>query len=122
MRASQKRNAGLSPERRIQFRMGIHLGDVVEESDGDLMGDGINIAARLEGIAEAGTLSNWRGQAATDHRTFLAQRQRIYEGMRKAGYRSDICLRREAGGPTIWLPTGVVNFVADRLAVTENHC
>ena len=31
--------------------MGIHLGDVVEESDGDLMGDGINIAARLEGIA-----------------------------------------------------------------------
>jgi adenylate cyclase len=34
--------------------MGIHLGDVVEESDGDLMGDGVNIAARLEGIAEAG--------------------------------------------------------------------
>ena len=43
-----ERNAGLSPERRIEFRVGIHLGDVVEESDGDLMGDGINIAARLE--------------------------------------------------------------------------
>jgi adenylate cyclase len=41
-------------ERRIEFRIGIHLGDVVEESDGDLMGDGVNIAARLEGICEVG--------------------------------------------------------------------
>jgi adenylate cyclase len=51
-----ERNAGLPPERRIQFRIGIHLGDVVEESDGDLMGDGVNIAARLEGIAKPGTI------------------------------------------------------------------
>ena len=43
-------------ERRIDFRIGIHLGDVVEESDGDLMGDGVNIAARLEGIAEPGAI------------------------------------------------------------------
>jgi adenylate cyclase len=49
-----ERNAGLPPERRIQFRIGIHLGDVLEESDGDLMGDGVNIAARLEGIADPG--------------------------------------------------------------------
>ncbi len=49
-----ERNAGLPPERRIEFRVGIHLGDVVEEADGDLMGDGVNIAARLEGIAEPG--------------------------------------------------------------------
>jgi adenylate cyclase len=47
-----ERNAGLPPERRIEFRIGIHLGDVVEESDGDLMGEGVNIAARLEGIAK----------------------------------------------------------------------
>ena len=47
-----ERNAGLPTERRIEFRIGIHLGDVVEESDGDLMGDGVNIAARLEGIAK----------------------------------------------------------------------
>src|ERR1700681_517797 len=47
-----ERNAGAAPERRIELRIGIHLGDVVEESDGDLMGDGVNIAARLEGIAE----------------------------------------------------------------------
>jgi adenylate cyclase len=51
-----ERNAGLSPERRIEFRMGIHLGDVVEENDGDLMGDGVNIAARLEGIAKPGSI------------------------------------------------------------------
>jgi TolB-like protein len=47
-----ERNAGVPPERRIEFRIGIHLGDVVEEADGDLMGDGVNIAARLEGICE----------------------------------------------------------------------
>jgi adenylate cyclase len=51
-----ERNAGLPPERRIEFRIGIHLGDVVEESDGDLMGDGVNIAARLQTIAKPGTV------------------------------------------------------------------
>src|SRR5580704_136234 len=49
-----ERNAGVPLERRIVFRIGIHLGDVIEESDGDLMGDGVNIAARLEGIAAPG--------------------------------------------------------------------
>jgi adenylate cyclase len=43
-------------DRRILFRIGIHLGDVVEESDGDLMGDGINIAARLESVCEPGAI------------------------------------------------------------------
>jgi TolB-like protein/class 3 adenylate cyclase/Flp pilus assembly protein TadD len=51
-----ERNAGLPPERRIEFRVGIHLGDVVEESDGDLMGDGVNIASRLEGVAKPGAI------------------------------------------------------------------
>jgi TolB-like protein/class 3 adenylate cyclase len=51
-----ERNAGLPPDRRIEFRIGIHLGDIVEESDGDLMGDGINIAACLEGIALPGAI------------------------------------------------------------------
>jgi class 3 adenylate cyclase len=51
-----ERNAGLPPERRIELRVGIHLGDVVEESDADLMGDGVNIASRLEGIAKPGTI------------------------------------------------------------------
>ena len=51
-----ERNAGLSPEKRIEFRIGIHLGDVVEEADGDLMGDGVNIASRLEGVAKPGAI------------------------------------------------------------------
>jgi adenylate cyclase len=49
-----ERNAGLPAERRIEFRIGIHLGDVVEESDGDLMGDGVNIAARVQALAKPG--------------------------------------------------------------------
>ena len=51
-----ERNMGLPPEKRIEFRVGVHLGDVVEESDGDLMGDGVNIAARLESIAKPGAI------------------------------------------------------------------
>jgi class 3 adenylate cyclase/TolB-like protein len=51
-----ERNAGVPPERRIEYRVGIHLGDVVEEADGDLMGDGVNIAARLESVAKPGAI------------------------------------------------------------------
>src|SRR5689334_1580330 len=51
-----ERNSGLPPERRIEMRIGIHIGDVVEEADGDLMGDGVNIAARLEAIAQPGAI------------------------------------------------------------------
>src|ERR1700729_17569 len=52
--AMVERNAGVPEDRRIVFRIGIHLGDVVEEADGDLMGDGVNIAARIEGICRPG--------------------------------------------------------------------
>jgi TolB-like protein/class 3 adenylate cyclase/Flp pilus assembly protein TadD len=51
-----ERNVGMPTDQRIDFRIGIHLGDVVEENDGDLMGDGVNIAARLEGIAAPGAI------------------------------------------------------------------
>ena len=54
--AMVERNAGVAPDKRIEFRIGIHLGDVVEEADGDLMGDGVNIAARLVGICEPGAI------------------------------------------------------------------
>ena len=46
-----ERNSRIAPERRIEFRVGINLGDVMVEG-GDLYGDGVNVAARLEGIAE----------------------------------------------------------------------
>ncbi|MDH3741530.1 MAG: adenylate/guanylate cyclase domain-containing protein, partial [Hyphomicrobiales bacterium] len=51
--ALAKHNAGLSPEKRIEFRIGINLGDVVIDGD-DIHGDGVNIAARLEGLADPG--------------------------------------------------------------------
>ena len=44
-----ERNAGVAEDRRMELRIGVHIGDVVEEHDGDLMGDGVNIAARLWG-------------------------------------------------------------------------
>ncbi len=48
-----RRNAGVSQARRIQFRIGVNLGDVIVEGD-DLYGDGVNVAARLEGLADPG--------------------------------------------------------------------
>jgi len=50
------RNAPLPADRRIEVRTGIHLGDVIEDADGDLFGDAVNIAARLEGICAPGGL------------------------------------------------------------------
>jgi adenylate cyclase len=47
------RNAGVPPDRRIEFRVGINLGDIISE-EGDIFGDGVNVAARLEALAEPG--------------------------------------------------------------------
>jgi TolB-like protein/class 3 adenylate cyclase/Tfp pilus assembly protein PilF len=55
-RAMGERNAEVASNKRIELRIGIHLGDVVEESDGDLMGDGVNVAARLESICAPGAI------------------------------------------------------------------
>src|SRR5271165_1106475 len=51
--AMTKRNAAVPADSRIEFRVGIHQGDIVVE-DGDIFGDGVNIAARLEGLADPG--------------------------------------------------------------------
>jgi adenylate cyclase len=48
-----ERNAGTPPEKRIEFRVGINLGDVIVDGE-DIFGDGVNVAARLEGLAEPG--------------------------------------------------------------------
>jgi class 3 adenylate cyclase len=52
-RAMAKRNRGLSFDERIEYRIGVNIGDVIEDA-GDLYGDGINVAARLEAVAESG--------------------------------------------------------------------
>ena len=52
-RGMAERNAGIAPEKRIEFRVGVNLGDVIAEEE-DIFGDGVNVAARLEGLAEPG--------------------------------------------------------------------
>jgi TolB-like protein/class 3 adenylate cyclase len=49
-----ERNEGVPEDRRMLYRIGINLGDILIEGDNDILGDGVNIAARLEGIAEPG--------------------------------------------------------------------
>ncbi|MFB3151377.1 MAG: adenylate/guanylate cyclase domain-containing protein, partial [Alphaproteobacteria bacterium] len=48
-----ERNDGVPADNRIEFRIGVHLGDIIVEDD-DIYGDGVNVAARLEGLAEPG--------------------------------------------------------------------
>jgi adenylate cyclase len=71
-RGMRERNADVAPEKRIEFRIGINLGDVIIEGR-DLYGDGVNIAARLEGLAEPGgicisqtVLNHARGKIAVE--------------------------------------------------------
>src|ERR1700728_3173185 len=97
-----ERNAGLPPERRIEFRMGVHLADVVEEADGDLMGDVDIIAARLEGIAKPGAIclseqAYWQVKGRLDLKVSdlgLTQLKNIAEPVRV--YALDIGKRDEA--------------------------
>jgi adenylate cyclase len=53
-RSIEGRNVELPDERRMHFRVGLNLGDVIEEDDGTIYGDGVNIAARMEALADAG--------------------------------------------------------------------
>jgi len=55
--ALNKASATLPEERRMHFRIGVHLGDVIEKADGTVYGDGVNIAARLQALAEPGAIS-----------------------------------------------------------------
>src|SRR6266566_314919 len=63
-RAVRARNASVPPETRIEFRIGVNVGDVIVEGD-DILGDGVNVAARLEGIAPVGGIAV--SQSVRDH-------------------------------------------------------
>lgn len=54
LKVLEGRNLELPTDRRMEFRIGVNLGDVIEEQDGTIYGDGVNIAARMEALAEAG--------------------------------------------------------------------
>jgi adenylate cyclase len=106
-RAMVERNAGVAPDKRIEFRIGIHLGDVVEESDGDLMGDGVNIAARLQGVAKPGGIclseqAYWQVKGRLDLKVNdlgPVPLKNIAEPMR--AYSLEVGAPREAGSPPL---------------------
>src|SRR5208282_930705 len=62
-RAMAERNADIPEDRRIEFRMGINVGDIIID-EGDIYGDGVTVAARIQGIAQAGGITisedTWR--------------------------------------------------------------
>ena len=60
---------GIPHDRRMRFRIGVHLGDIIEKTDGTIYGDGVNVAARLQGLAQAGgvTVSAIVQEAVRDH-------------------------------------------------------
>ena len=60
-REMTRRNTGVPPDNRIEFRIGINVGDVVVE-DGDIFGDGVNVAARLEALARSCWSARVRGR------------------------------------------------------------
>jgi adenylate cyclase len=73
--AMAARNVHRPEDRRIVFRIGINVGDIIIEGD-DIFGDGVNVAARLEGLAEPGGISNARSASITSCWTMRRSRQR----------------------------------------------
>src|SRR6202043_1928717 len=101
-----ERNTGVRPDNRIELRVGINLGDVIVEGD-DLFGDGVNIAARIEALADAGGVfvSNTVHDQVRDRLPFLfedlgeQQVKNIARPVRVYKFR-DRALPREEPSPT----------------------
>jgi TolB-like protein/class 3 adenylate cyclase/Flp pilus assembly protein TadD len=106
-RGIARRNEEIAADHRIAFRIGIHLGDVVVDG-ADLLGDAVNIAARLEGIAEAGgiTLSEdaWRQVRDKLAETFVDLGEQALKNIARPVrvYRIDVA--GAAGSPDLVLP------------------
>ena len=80
-REMAERNADVSPDRRIEFRMGINLGDIIKDGR-DIYGDGVNVAARLEALAETRRGSASAGSCAIRYATSWPFHSRIWASSR----------------------------------------
>src|ERR1700731_2334992 len=99
-RAMIDREAGMPEDRRIRFRIGINLGDIIVDGD-DIFGDGVNVAARLEALSDPGGLCisrMVRDQSLTASRIWASRASRTLLGrcgsMRCAPRPSPICRHR----------------------------
>jgi adenylate cyclase len=89
-----ERNAGVIPEQEIAFRIGLNLGDVIVEAD-DIFGDGVNVAARLEGLASPGEIvvsrsvrdlfRDWSVPLQAPSPVYQQKHERFRAGLRLAG-------------------------------------
>ena len=97
-----ERNTEIAADRRIEFRIGINVGDVVVE-DGDIFGDGVNVAARLEGLADPGGIcvsalaEGCRRQARYRLRGFMSVGACRRCGRKTTPIRSRACARPDGG-------------------------
>ena len=81
-RALKQENEGLAPDRRMEFRIGVNLGDVMAEG-AQIYGDGVNVAARLESLAEPGGICI--SAIVRDPSRDIASNRRLIDDLRKAG-------------------------------------
>jgi adenylate cyclase len=81
-RALKQENEGLAPGRRMEFRIGVNLGDVMAEG-AQIYGDGFNVAARLESLAEPGGICI--SAIVRDRSNDIASNRRLIDDLRKAG-------------------------------------
>jgi class 3 adenylate cyclase len=103
-------NAPLPPERRVAFRIGIHQGDIVIE-DGDIFGDGVNIAARLAGLAEPGGIC-----VSSRVREDAAGRLDLASSVTRPGRAGETLFDAEPGA--IAVPVLVISNQSDTCAVS----
>ena len=120
-RGMANRDLDLAEDRRLRFRIGVNLGDVIADGD-DIYGDGVNIAARLEGLAEpggivSGTVATISATGSlTPSRTWASRASRMLRGRCAYAFRPE----GVAGSPTASVSStvsGSTPVAAPRLSI-----